>query len=59
MSYTRPHVNAQITVSELIAVLQKYPSDMPVVIYEPHNAEYIDVAEIDAEHKQLVIQVAG
>jgi hypothetical protein len=59
MSYSRPHVNAQITVAELIEVLQKYPSDMPVVIYEPHGAEYIDVQEIDAEHKQLVIQVAG
>jgi hypothetical protein len=58
MSYIRPHVNAQITVSELIAVLQKYPSDMPVVIFEPVSAEYIDVQEIDAEHSQLVIEVS-
>jgi hypothetical protein len=58
MTYRRPHINAQITVRELIDVLSRYPKDMPVVVYEPKTGEYIDVQEIDREHSQLVIQVA-
>jgi len=58
MTYHRPHINAQITVRELIDVLSRYPKDMPVVVYDPRIGEYLDVQEIDREHSQLVIQAA-
>lgn len=57
--YKRPHVNADLTVAELIAILEKCPKDLHVAVYEPSSGEYVDIEEIDIEYTQLVIQVVG
>lgn len=50
-------MSAQVTVAELIALLQKLPQDKAAVVYDPVSTEYLDIDGVEIEHSQVVIKV--